>query len=282
MHTDAILKEFTRQSAAFNVASVMRSAETLQTIVGSVPAASASETWVEVACGPGLISRALAPRVRRIIGVDLTQAMLELGRQEAARAAIVNAGFTRGDALQLPFADGTIDGAVTRFSLHHIPVPGRCVAEMARVVRPGGLVLVADHVATADGPAAAWHQEIERLRDPSHWACLTPEALRATGVRAGLALVSERRIPFSMDYEEWLTRGTGGPQMRALVDRLLAERPAGVESFRIRRPEGEPATLHLSFWLSVWQRGAGGHRWDRLGASGYTVPDEDERGPRGK
>jgi SAM-dependent methyltransferase len=258
MHTDAILKEFTRQSAAFNVAPVMRSAETLQTIVDSMPAPAASETWVEVACGPGLISRALASRVSRIIGVDLTQAMLELGRQEAARAAIANVGFIRGDALQLPLADGAVDGAVTRFSLHHIPVPGRCVAEMARVVRPGGLVLIADHVTTTDGASAAWHQEIERLRDPSHWACLTPEALRATGERAGLTLVSERRIPFSLDFEEWLTRGTGGPQMRGLLEQLLRERPEGAASFRVVRTPDGMATLQLSYWLSVWQRDGGG------------------------
>lgn len=254
MHTDAIRAEFTRQSAAFNVAPVMRSAVTLQTIVDAVPAGSEGDTWVEVACGPGLIARALAPKVRRVIGIDLTRAMLALGRQEAARASIAKAGFVQGDAVQLPFADGALDGAVTRFSLHHIPVPGRCVAEMARVVRPGGQVLIADHVTDADGASAAWHQEMERLRDPSHWACLPPEGLRATGERAGLALLQERRIPVSMDYEEWLTRGTGGPRSRGLLEHLLRERPAGAESFRVvRSPDGQ-RTLHLSFWFSVWRR----------------------------
>ncbi len=254
MHTDAIRHEFSRQSAAFNVAPVMRSAETLQSLINTVPASAAPGTWVEVACGPGLISRALAPKVRRIIGVDLTPAMLEVGRREAARAAIANAGFIQGDAVQLPFAAAALDGAVTRFSLHHIPLPGRCVTEMARVVRPGGLVIIADHVTTADGAAAAWHQEMERLRDPSHWTCLTQEALQATGERAGLSLQSERLIPFSLEYEEWLTRGTGGPQMRGLIECLLRERPEGVDSFRIVRDSGRHITLHLTFWLSLWQR----------------------------
>lgn len=254
MHTDAIRHEFTRQSAAFNVAPVMRSAETLQTLVDCVSDGAASGTWTEVACGPGLISRALAPKVRRIIGVDLTPGMLLVGRREAKAAALANVGFIQGDAVCLPFAGGVLDGAVTRFSLHHIPAPGRCVAEMARVVRSGGLVLLADHVATPDAAGAAWHQEIERLRDPSHWACLTPEALRTLGEHAGLALQSERLIPFSLEYEEWLTRGTGGPRVRSIVDDLLHERPDGAASFQVRQRQDGSRLLHLTYWLSVWVR----------------------------
>lgn len=255
MHTDAILSEFTRQSASFNVAPVMRSAETLQSLVDRVPE-DGTGTWIEVACGPGLISRALAPKLRRIIGIDLTHAMLEVGRREAARVGLTNACFVRGDALRLPIADDSVSGAVTRFSLHHIPVPGRVVAEMARIVHPGGLVVIGDHVTTTDSAAAAWHQEIERLRDPSHWACLTPGALRAAGELAGLTLLSERLIPFSLEYEEWLTRGTGGEQTRRLLDQLLHLQPDGADSFRVVAEPGRERTLHLAFWLSVWQRGA--------------------------
>ena len=254
MHTDTILNEFTQQSVAFNAAPVMRSAETLQSVVDSVPEDTGGGTWVEVACGPGLISRTLAPKVQRLIGIDLTQAMVAVGRREAALAALHNICFVRGDALQLPIADGAVAGAVTRFSLHHIPVPGRVVAEMARIVRPGGLVVIGDHVTTTDSAAAAWHQEIERLRDPSHWACLTPGALRTAGELAGLTLLSERLIPFSLEYEEWLTRGTGGEQTRGLLDQLLHLQPDGAGSFRVIAGAGGERTLHLVFWLSVWQR----------------------------
>ncbi|HEV7215780.1 MAG TPA: class I SAM-dependent methyltransferase [Chloroflexota bacterium] len=258
MHTDTILSEFTRQSSAFNAAPVMRSAETLQTVVDSVPVGANGGAWAEIACGPGLVSRALSPRLRRIVGIDLTQGMLTVGRSATTQAGITNVAFVQGDAIRLPVADGALDGAVTRFSLHHIPVPGRCVAEMARAVRPGGLVIVADHVTTTDVDGAAWHQEIERLRDPSHWTCLSTAALRATGERARLVLQTERTIPFSLEYEEWLTRGTGGEQARGLIDQLLRDRPAGADSFRVIAGAGGERTLHLSFWLSVWQRPAGG------------------------
>lgn len=251
MHTDTIIHEFTRQSDAFNVAPVMRSAETLQSLLDLLPA-TRDQNWLEVACGPGLISRGLAPRVGRVTGVDLAQAMLDVGEREARNAGLNNVTCTLGDATSLPFDGASFDGAVTRFSLHHIPVPGRCVEEMARVVRPGGWVAIGDHVGSDQQDAAAWHQEIERLRDPSHWACLTPTRLRSLGERAGLRLQTERLIPFTMAFEEWLTRGTGGPGARGLIGRLLTDRPEGSDSFYVTYDGG--TTLQLRYWLSLWQR----------------------------
>jgi len=252
MHTDTIIHEFTRQSDAFNVAPVMRSVETLQSLLDLLPA-EPSQRWVEVACGPGLISRGLAPRVGQVTGVDLAQAMLDVGEREARNAGLNNVTFTLGDANSLPFDGASFDGAVTRFSLHHIPVPGRCVEEMARVVRPGGWVAIGDHVGSDQQDAAAWHQEIERLRDPSHWACLIPAKMRSLGERAGLRLQSERLIPFTMEFEEWLTRGTGGPTMRGLITRLLADRPGASDTFYVTS-DGGTRTLHLQNWQSLWQR----------------------------
>jgi len=93
------------------------------------------------------------------------------------------------------------------------------------VVRPGGHVVLADHLTDADGDAAAWHEEIERLRDPSHWASLTRERLLAAGDAAGLVLDEEQVVPLDLDFGEWLGRGSGGPGAAALIERLLGEAP---------------------------------------------------------
>lgn len=253
MHRDAIVEEFTHQSAAFNASPVHRSAETLATLIDLIPAAP-DQRWLEVACGPGLIARSLAARVAEVHGVDLTPAMIELATAEARRSGITNARFSLGDATALPLETATYDGAVTRFSLHHIPVPIRCVAEMARVVRPGGWIVLADHVTTDDSDGAAWHQEIERLRDPSHWANLIPSRLRALGETAGLTLREERLIPFKMDFEEWITRGSGGKGFRGLIERSLIERPNGCDAFRVLPAREGGHDLHLIYWLSLWER----------------------------
>jgi len=253
-HGDAIRTEFTHQSSSFGRAAAMTSAETLGALVDLVPEDARGE-WVDLACGPGLVARAIAGRVGSVRGLDLTPAMVEEATRRAAEEGVGKVEFAVGDATATGLPDASFYGAITRLSLHHIPGPARVVAEMARLARPGGWVLVSDIAADTDGEALAWREEIERLRDPSHWACVTPERLRAMGEAAGLALDSERLIPIDIDYEEWLTRGSGGLAAADLIDKLLAQRPRSAESFRV---EGAPGArrLHQRYWLARWRRPA--------------------------
>ncbi len=254
VYEESIRDEFTHQADSFARSSVMSAAETLGALVELVPPDQAAR-WLEVACGPGLIARALAGRVGSVHGVDLTAAMVEKAAAEAGAAGLDNVTFSLGDATGLGFDDGSFDGVVTRFSLHHIPAPKRVLTEMIRVLRPGGWAIVGDHVTDADGAAAAWHQEIERLRDPSHWACLEPKRLRAIAEEAGLTLDAERLIPLDLDFEEWLSRGSGGRAAASLIEQLLTGAPPGAESFRVSGEGGE-RRLKLAYWLSRWQREA--------------------------
>jgi SAM-dependent methyltransferase len=250
-HSGAIRDEFAHQADAFARSPTMTLTETLDAVVDLVPE-DAEARWVEVACGPGLIARAMAPRVGSVLGLDLTPAMVEKARAEAAAAGVDNLTFEVGDATAIDLPDDSLDGAITRFSLHHIPAPVRVLEEMRRVVRPGGWVAVADHVTDDDGAAAAWHEQIERLRDPSHWACLTPSRLEALGERAGLEPDLDRVVPFEIDFGEWLNRGSGGPTHAALIERLLGEAPATVESFVVTG-EGDERLLGLRNSLHRWR-----------------------------
>jgi len=92
------------------------------------------------------------------------------------------------DAHHMPFADASFDGVWVQAVLEHVLEPQVVVDEIGRVLRPGGLVVIADHARDVDPAVAAWVEEIERLRDPSHWACLTPERLRQVGADPGLEL----------------------------------------------------------------------------------------------
>jgi SAM-dependent methyltransferase len=251
MYEDSIRTEFTRQSRSFGTSPAMTSAETLGALIELIPE-DAGGDWIDVACGPGVVSRATAARVGSVTGVDLTPAMIAEAERRADEGRIENVGFAVGDATALDFADDSFDGAITRLSLHHIPAPGRVVAEMARLVRPDGWILVSDIVADRDRDANAWREEIERLRDPSHWACHTSESLRAMGEAAELVLDEEKLIPIEIDFEDWLERGSGGAGAADLVARLLREQPPSAESFRIS--DGEAGRrLHQRYWLGRWR-----------------------------
>ncbi len=251
MQDETLRKEFTHQSESFSRAAVTRMPETLGSLVDLVPSDGEAD-WLEVASGPGIVARAIAPKVGSVLGVDMTPAMVALATRDVERDGFGNVSFAQGDATALDLADDRFGGAVTRFSLHHIPVPGRVLAEVARVVRPGGFVVVADHVADADSGAAAWHQEIERLRDPSHWACLTPERIVEAGRAAGLELDHEDLIPFEIDFEEWLSRGSGGESAAELVEAQLSRPPAGAERFRLLTT-GDERSLALHNHVTRWR-----------------------------
>jgi len=228
MQDDTIISEFTLQAESFNTSTAAQDGRTLDELM-RLASPGAEERWLEVACGSGIVSRRIAPAVREVHGVDMTPAMIEVARREAAAAGLSNATFAVGDATALELPTAGVDGAITRFSMHHIPAPIRLLGELARVVRPGGRVILADHVADPEADAAAWSQEIERLRDPSHWACL-PVA-----------------------FDDWVQRGSGGPGARAVIERQLDHRPDSVECFQITERDGR-RFLELQLWLSRWQR----------------------------
>jgi SAM-dependent methyltransferase len=252
MHDESIVSEFTHQAETFETSAVARAAQTLDALV-RLAGPRPHERWLEVACGPGIVSRRLAPHAREVLGVDLTPAMIEVARREATAAGIANATFAVGDATALDLPSASVDGAVARFAIHHIPAPRRLLEELARVVRTGGRIILADHVADADAVAVAWSQEIERLRDPSHWACLPVVGLRELGIRAGLRLDQETLVPITLDFDDWLQRGSGGTGARAVIEHQLAERPDTVECFRICEHDGH-RLLELRMWLSRWRR----------------------------
>lgn len=250
-HSDALRDEFAHQADSFARSPAMNIAQTLGVLVDLVPE-DPQARWVETACGPGLIARAMAPRVGSVVGIDLTPTMVEKARADAAAAGVKNVSFEVGDATALPIDDDSLDGAITRFSLHHIPAPIRVLEEMARVVKPGGYVIVSDFVTDDDGESAAWQEQIERLRDPSHWALLTPSRIAALGERAGLEPDLDRVVPFEIDFEEWLNRGSGGPANAELIERLRAEAPPQAASLRVTG-EAPERTLHYRNSLHRWR-----------------------------
>ncbi len=250
-HSTSIRDEFAHQADSFARSPTMSLAETLGVLIDLVPEDPRAR-WVETACGPGLIARAMASRVGSVVGIDLTPTMIEKARADAVEAGARNVSFEVGDATALDLTDDSLDGAITRFSLHHIPGPVRVLEEMRRVVKPGGYVIVSDFVTDDDGASAAWQEQIERLRDPSHWALLTPARIAALGKRVGLEPDLERVVPFEIDYEEWLNRGSGGSVNGELIERLRAEAPPQAESF-IVTGEGAARTLHYRNSLHRWR-----------------------------
>jgi ArsR family transcriptional regulator len=107
-------------------------------------AAFADPRWVvgDLGCGTGQVSAALAPFVERVVAVDASAAMLQAARKRLQGAA--NIDLRRGELEALPIDDGRLDAATVMLVLHHVPEPARALAEVARVLKPGGRAIVVD------------------------------------------------------------------------------------------------------------------------------------------
>ena len=107
-------------------------------------AAMADPAWVagDLGCGTGQVSTALAPFVNRVIAVDGSAAMLQAAKKRLQR--FDNVDLRRGDLEALPIDDARLDIATLMLVLHHIPEPGRALAEAARVLKPGGRAIIVD------------------------------------------------------------------------------------------------------------------------------------------
>jgi SAM-dependent methyltransferase len=133
---------------------------------------------LDVACGAAHAAEQVAPRVRQVVGVDLTPSLLEVGAQRLHDAGVTNVLLQEGSASALPFVDGSFDVVFCRAALHHFGDQHGAVTEMARVCRPGGRVVVADMVAPSAEVRQAF-DELHRTLDPSHVAVLLDRELEA-------------------------------------------------------------------------------------------------------
>jgi ubiquinone/menaquinone biosynthesis C-methylase UbiE len=188
---------------------------------------SGDERALDVGTGAGALALALAPLVREVVGLDPVPELLELARARAAP----NTEFVEGDGTALTYPDGAFDLAGTHRTLHHVGRPDLVVAELARVTRPGGHVLVVDQLAPADPAESAVLHEFETVRDPSHARLLTDTELRELFAANRLALLRERSEDEPRELSAYLDlagceedRRTRAEALAAADPRLLVER----------------------------------------------------------
>jgi len=206
----AVQEQFTRTAEAFSGYAERDTSEILAERV-EFAEPSGDDCALDVACGPGKFVVALARRVRFTRGLDLTTEMLRQARAFQTQSAVQNVAFDLGEAERLPYASGTFDLVSCQFAFHHLSRPEAALQEMARVAKPDGRLLIVDSVGPEDKAVAARHNEIERLRDPSHTVTLDGRSLSTLFEAHGLGIVKQiiRNRPRS--FSRWLLRAGIAP-----------------------------------------------------------------------
>ncbi len=239
-HDDVVRHSFERQIHFFsgpNAPFAVRAGD-----LACIEPLEGSMVVLDVACGAGHVAQTVAPRVRQVVGVDLTPALLEIGALRLRDDGVANVLLQQGNAHDLPFLDESFDVVYCRSALHHFDRPEAAVAEMVRVCRRGGRIVLMDLIA----PTSAVRQEFDalhRLLDPSHVRCYVEPELAALlpGGTDALTYAStlDIRLPVDVAYSESSTVGV-------IVRRLRAEmegrgRTSGFE------PSEEEGALTVTF-----------------------------------
>ena len=214
-HAEAVRQRFA--NTAERVAAREHSRrEGFRDALGEFVPLAGDERVIDSGAGTGALALALAPLVGGVVALDLVPELLELGREAATAAGIENVSFVEGDATRMPFERGSFDLAGCHRTLHHIARPELAVAELARVARLGGRVLVIDQIAPPDPLAALELDRFERARDPSHTRLLPDIDVRALLEANGLVLRASRTLQEPRDLDRYLDlAGCEGPAREA-------------------------------------------------------------------
>lgn len=197
---------------------------------------------LDVACGAGHAAEQVAPAVRQVVGVDLTPELLDLGAARLRDAGVTNVLLQRGPASDLPFVDAAFDLVFCRSALHHFGEPETVAAEMARVCRPGGRVVISD-VVVPDPAVREAYDAVHRALDPSHGrAFAADEIVALLEAQVGPVGRVESAGPGAFPLDAIVTDvADRDAVVRALDAELAGGPPTG---FLPARPDG---TLTVSF-----------------------------------
>ena len=168
-----------------------------QALLAALPAGDLGRL-LDIGTGTGRLLELLAPRVSAGLGIDASAAMLALARARLARAGIAHCRVRRADMYRLPLADGGFDVVVMQMVLHYAEDPVAALTEAARMLRPGGRLLLIDLAA---------HGRADLLTRLAHrWPGFSEAAIADMLAAAGLALDAARGLDGALTVRLWIAR----------------------------------------------------------------------------
>lgn len=239
-HKEAVQKQFSKTAEAFSKFAVRDTPEVLAEKVEFVRP-QATDLALDVACGPGALVLAFAPRVAFARGIDLTAEMLLRALAFQKERNITNAAFDCGEAEQLPYPDSSFDLVTCQCSFHHMPKPELALKEMVRVAKPEGRIALIDTLAPESDPKFELHNRIETVRDPSHTLSLRLTTYLEMFDRYSLDVMRQSLKRRQRSFNQWMLRAGLKPKDKRYAEtrQLLESSMAGDRAGFSAQAQGE-------------------------------------------
>jgi ubiquinone/menaquinone biosynthesis C-methylase UbiE len=208
---------------------------------------------LDLGCGAGHASYALARGgAHRVVAYDLSAQMLEVAAAEARARGHAQIEICAGPAERVPFPDMSFDLVVTRYSAHHWMDAFGAVREVARILKPGGTLVVIDVLAPENPLMDTVLQTVEILRDLSHVRDYRESEWRGAFEAAGFASPRVHRWKLQLEFDSWVARIQTTPARVEALKVVLDELPGEArEYFAVRRDRSFAVD---SGWLEARRR----------------------------
>jgi ubiquinone/menaquinone biosynthesis C-methylase UbiE len=242
-----IVEQFTKQAMPFAEMPHHNDEDTNRLVIETAEIGP-EDTVLDVACGPGLITTAMAKVARHVTGIDITPAMIEEARKRQRSMGLEIMDWKVGDVAPLPFPEASFSAVITRYSFHHFLEPQAVMGEMVRVCQSGGRVAVVDVFMSSTEQAQAYDR-MEKLRDPSHTRALLLAELTGMSHDAGLKEMKTAFYRLDVELEKLLTASCTTPADAQMV-RIIFEEDLGMDRLGVganRQDDG----IHFSFPIVV-------------------------------
>jgi ubiquinone/menaquinone biosynthesis C-methylase UbiE len=229
-HHDVVIEQYDSQASAYLSSAVHATGADLERMAGLI-GQRLDAVALDMGCGGGHVAFRMAPLVGKVVAYDLSPSMLETVAAEAGRRGFGNIVTKQGAAEALPCPDESFDVVATRYSAHHWHGFEEGLAQMRRVLKPGGLALFMDVVSPGAPLLDTWLQSIELLRDPSHVRNASLSEWQATLASLGFAIGEVSTYRLRLEFAPWIAR-MRTPDAHVSAIRSLQQRaPAEVREY---------------------------------------------------
>jgi ubiquinone/menaquinone biosynthesis C-methylase UbiE len=247
-HNSVVLDQYTTRASAYANSAAHAAWQDLD-LIAQLLANQRGAVALDVGCGGGHLTYRLAPLVSQVVACDLAESMLAAVAEQASLRGLPNIATREAVAESLPFEVATFDVVATRFSAHHWHAFAEGIAEMARVLKPGGLALMSDVVSPGVSLLDTWLQTLELLRDPSHVRDASTAEWDAALAAAGLAIERIEHLRLRLDCATWVARmDTPEPQVTAI--RMLQARAASAVKDYFEMEEDSSFTVDTALFVA--------------------------------